>query len=145
MYVIQARPKGGGCNVCSRNPLLEARIFSSFFLLLVSQGEAQAALGSGELLFFLLAICTPFPKCFVYVCIHKPFICISIHFQEAFRAFHNDHQMVRKYMKAIHIGELKKGEDQHADIMKDMEELRQTAQKMVCSGGLHSNRLKTIV
>ncbi|XP_072180684.1 acyl-CoA 6-desaturase-like [Diadema setosum] len=49
---------------------------------------------------------------------------------EAFTAFHNDETFVRKYMKAIHIGKLRDEEVEEKDIVKDMEELRKTAEKM---------------
>ena len=52
-------------------------------------------------------------------------------FQEAFNAFHNDPEFARKYMKAIHIGSLKKEDAVIPDIRKDFLNLRQTAEKMV--------------
>lgn len=57
---------------------------------------------------------------------------ILFFFQEAFTAFHPDMNVVKKYLKPIHIGHLQ--EDTHhkdLDIKKDFEELRQTAEKMV--------------
>lgn len=57
--------------------------------------------------------------------------------QEAFRAFHNDLGFVKKYMKAIHLGQLETDEKKTEDIQEDFEELRQTAHKMV---GLKSQR-----
>lgn len=50
---------------------------------------------------------------------------------EAFRAFHNDHDFVRKYMKALHVGSVGETEqDKDETLKKDFEELRQTAQRM---------------
>lgn len=49
---------------------------------------------------------------------------------EAFNAFHNDPEFARKYMKALHIGSLKKEEAVIPDVRKDFLNLRQTAEKM---------------
>nr|WPT09939.1 front end desaturase A [Namalycastis rhodochorde] len=49
---------------------------------------------------------------------------------EAFRAFHNDLGFVKKYMKAIHLGQLENDEKKTEDVQEDFEELRQTAHKM---------------
>ena len=55
--------------------------------------------------------------------------------QEAFRAFHNDKDLVRKYLKAIHVGAVE-DEDKDAEVKKDFEDLRKTAQKMVCTSAI---------
>ncbi len=57
--------------------------------------------------------------------------CIS---QEAFRAFHNDLDFVKKHLHAIHLGNLREDEatsSNDEEIRRDFEELRQTATKMV--------------
>lgn len=54
-------------------------------------------------------------------------------FQEAFGAFHNDLDGVRKYLKPIHIGTVEDYVD--LDINKDFRKVKRTAIKMV---GIHS-------
>jgi fatty acid desaturase 2 (delta-6 desaturase) len=49
---------------------------------------------------------------------------------EAFRAFHNDPVMVRKYMKPLHVGSLVPSEEKQKEIKEDFEQLRQTVTKM---------------
>uniref|UniRef100_A0A0B7AC53 Cytochrome b5 heme-binding domain-containing protein n=1 Tax=Arion vulgaris TaxID=1028688 RepID=A0A0B7AC53_9EUPU len=49
---------------------------------------------------------------------------------DAFRAFHNDLNFVRKYMKPIHIGSLKESQQKVIPIDRDFRELRETAEKM---------------
>lgn len=49
---------------------------------------------------------------------------------EAFRAFHNDHDFVRKHMKPLHVGSIDHPDDKDLALKKDFEELRHTAQKM---------------
>jgi fatty acid desaturase 2 (delta-6 desaturase) len=49
---------------------------------------------------------------------------------DAFRAFHNDLDFVRKYMKCIHIGSLKESQKAVLPVDKDFRELRETAEKM---------------
>nr|WAY16334.1 front-end fatty acid desaturase group A [Platynereis dumerilii] len=49
---------------------------------------------------------------------------------EAFRAFHNDLNFVKKYMKAIHIGRLNEEDREPKDLQTDFEEIRQAAHKM---------------
>lgn len=51
--------------------------------------------------------------------------------QEAFRAFHNDQNAVKKFLKPIHIGSLPPTEDKQEALKKDFIELRETAEKMV--------------
>lgn len=51
--------------------------------------------------------------------------------QDAFRAFHNDLDFVKKYMKSIHIGSLKKSQLDVKPVDKDFRELRDIAEKMV--------------
>lgn len=66
------------------------------------------------------------PSCAYEICLH----CIL--FQEAFRAFHNDQDFVRKFMKTLHVGNIGQTEqDKDLEMKKDFEELRQTAHKMV--------------
>ncbi|XP_055869418.1 acyl-CoA 6-desaturase-like isoform X2 [Biomphalaria glabrata] len=49
---------------------------------------------------------------------------------DAFKAFHNDLNFVKKYMKAIHIGTLKDSQHVVSPIEQDFRELRETAEKM---------------
>ncbi|XP_005090573.1 acyl-CoA (8-3)-desaturase isoform X1 [Aplysia californica] len=49
---------------------------------------------------------------------------------DAFKAFHNDLNFVKKYMKAIHIGTLKETQKEVKPIEEDFRQLRQTAEKM---------------
>nr|XP_054755277.1 acyl-CoA 6-desaturase-like [Lytechinus pictus] len=49
---------------------------------------------------------------------------------EAFTAFHNDEQYVRKFMKSIHIGQIVKDQIEQKEVVKDFAELRETAEKM---------------
>ena len=63
----------------------------------------------------------------------------QFHFQEAFKAFHNDTAMVRKYMAPLKIGRLSEepgaGKEnrrkKEEEMKEDFEELRLTAEKMV--------------
>nr|ATY93170.1 fatty acid desaturases 6 [Strongylocentrotus intermedius] len=49
---------------------------------------------------------------------------------EAFTAFHNDEEFVRKHMKAIHIGQIMEDQVECKDVVKDFAELRKTAEQM---------------
>ncbi|KAH9524057.1 Acyl-CoA 6-desaturase [Bulinus truncatus] len=49
---------------------------------------------------------------------------------DAFKAFHNDLNFIKKYMKAIHIGTLKDSQRVVSPIEQDFRELRETAEKM---------------
>ncbi|KAK6165628.1 hypothetical protein SNE40_022520 [Patella caerulea] len=49
---------------------------------------------------------------------------------DAFRAFHNDLNFVKKYMKAIHIGTVKPEDQSEIELRSDFRELRKTAEKM---------------
>ncbi|BFZ15351.1 hypothetical protein BsWGS_18390 [Bradybaena similaris] len=49
---------------------------------------------------------------------------------DAFRAFHNDLNFVKKYLKAIHIGSLKESQLQVKPVEKDFREIRDVAEKM---------------
>ena len=69
-------------------------------------------------------ICVKEFYCFTVVSYYPPL-------QEAFTAFHNDEQYVRKFMKAIHIGQIGKEHEECKDVVKDFAELRKTAEKMV--------------
>ena len=54
---------------------------------------------------------------------------LFLHLQEAFGAFHNDLQQVRKYLKPIHVGTV----EDHVDleINKDFRKVKETAIRMV--------------
>jgi fatty acid desaturase 2 (delta-6 desaturase) len=49
---------------------------------------------------------------------------------EAFQAFHNDLNHVKKYLKPIHVGEIDGGQSNPEEIKEDFEKLRQTVKKM---------------
>lgn len=52
--------------------------------------------------------------------------------QEAFRAFHNREEFVRRYMKTLHIGRIRRDDTSRDSVIKrDFEALRQTAKNMV--------------
>lgn len=53
----------------------------------------------------------------------------DFYFQDAFTAFHNDIDSVKKYLKPLHIGTVKDAKNRSLD--EDFRKLRSTAQQMV--------------
>lgn len=51
--------------------------------------------------------------------------------QDAFRAFHNNLDMVKKYLTPIHVGSVEQGEREVTTLDEDFRSLRETATKMV--------------
>ena len=66
--------------------------------------------------------------------------------QEAFTAFHNDVDYVKKYMSAIRLGRVAPTETvtDEKELQKDFAELRQTVQKMVSLTVKNHEKLKKI-